>query len=151
MRIIRKKMEHKGKSAHSNAKPKTPRHHHHNNAKLLDRQKIKEARRIFSINDAVLGDGGGAIDLFTAIESGSLDTVRRLIENSETPLDINRYILLLQLLCLLISNKCYFELCFLLESELYMIKLVGKVKNHLSLSLCYRSLSLAISSNDAIQ
>lgn len=85
MRISRKKMDVKRKSAHSNVKPKTPRHPHHQS-----KQKIREmGRRMFLMNDFVLANTG-SLDLFSAIEAGSLETVKKSIEAPEKPLDINR-------------------------------------------------------------
>lgn len=90
-------MEPKRKSAHSNVKPKTPRHHHHNKLQL-DKHKMKEmSRRMFLMNEsggpgggALLSEGSSSHDLFAAIEVGNLEAVRRLVENPDASLDINR-------------------------------------------------------------
>lgn len=93
MRISKKKMDVKRKSsAHINVKPKTPRHPHphHHSKQQIDKQKMKEiSRRMFLMNDVVLANAG-SLDLFSAIEAGSLETVKRLLESSELPLDVNR-------------------------------------------------------------
>lgn len=82
-------MDVKRKSVHSNAKPKTP-HPKTSHSKQLDKQKLKEmSRRMFLMNDMVLANAG-SLDLFSAIEAGSLETVKKLLGSSETPLDINR-------------------------------------------------------------